>query len=588
MLTQTHHILTSFGIQNVSGRGLASTFQDIHRLQVTNVILSFNLQVQSSFNSLLPHRQFRSDPRVPKSTYIWADLPPSHQPPYHTNIHLDNMSWPSPMAQAMLSHPADQEYFDNKMSNATFSGHWKASLNPMEGQEGITPYLRQQEFDKASIVLDENNESPDTELIFDDCQDAYDWRCRLRLVNPQSASDPTIPRSTEQRKAAVKLVFKAYKSVALATDNPGMLKAFEEQKHDNRHVETICWTIVEGCIDRCDRGPLLNAYEPEKAKNTASIKTFAERLDAIVESLSHQKTICKHLLDAPYLNRFLDDPVGSKQRVESNRKLNKRKGGVMDVGKKALGMSGRKGRPPGVKKSEVGSGDEGDEYGSENQEFQGESSGISSPFRTPDQPISRGLDYSGPPSIGMSRLHSAEQYRNQSPTPAGRRQRAGTANSLSSLRSGTPQSPYVQQYGSPTGTTLNGDLGHQLPSMSMLPGSMVDPALSSYTTNYAYGMDQTSDSMIPYDIANVSTLFLPGPIFTNLGQQNPYTPHLSSAYPTSYATGPTSAPFQLSDQYTGSQSGLPSDLSGGSNDDNGSDDEWVPNPSRKRRRPQQY
>ena len=412
------------------------------------------------------------------------------------------------MTEGLLSYSTNQEHFDNQMSTPNFSEHWKAALNPMEGQEGVTPYLRQQEFEKAVVVLDKHKENVDTELIFDNCQDAYTWRARLRTVNPQAAADSTIPRTPEQKKAAVKLVFKAYKSVALATDNPGMLKAFEEQKHDNRHVETICWSIVEGCIDRCDRGPLLNAYEPEKAKNTASIKTFAERLDAIVESLSRQKTICKHLLDAPYLNRFLDDPVGAKQRVESNRKLNKRKGGVMDVGKKALGMSGRKGRPRGDKTSDAGSDDEGENYGSENQEFRDESSGISSPFRTPDQPISRGIDHSGPPSIGMSRLHSVDRFRNQSPTPPCRRQRAGTGNSLSSLTSGTPQSPYVQQYGSPAATTPNSGLGPQLPSMNMLPSSMLDPALSSYNSNCTHGMRQSGGSMNPYDLSvRTVTLF---------------------------------------------------------------------------------
>lgn len=70
-----------------------------------------------------------------------------------------------------------------------------------------------------------------------------------------------------------------------------------------------------------------------------------------------------------------------------------------------------------------------------------------------------------------------------------------------------------------------------------------------------------------------------------------YTSRPGSNYQELYTAGPTSAPFQLSDQYPGSpqnQNGMPtfsSGGSGGSNDDsNGSDDEYVPNPSRKRRR----
>lgn len=423
-------------------------------------------------------------------------------------MQLDSMTWLPLMTDSSLTYPTDQEHFDDQMSAPQFLGHWKADLHPMEGQEGVTPYLRQKEFEKAVVALDQQNEKIDTELIFGSCQDAYNWRARLRTISIQATSDLTVPRNPEQKKAAVKLVFKAYKSVALATDNPGMLKAFEEQKHDNRHVETICWSIVEGCIDRCDRGPLLNAYEPEKAKNTASIKTFAERLDAIVESLSRQKTICKHLLDAPYLNRFLDDPVGAKQRVESNRKLNKRKGGVMDVGKKALGMSGRKGRPRGEKTPDVGSDDEGENYGSENQDYPGQLSSISSPFRTPDQPISRGIDHSGPPGLGTSRLHSVDTFRNQSPTPPSRRQRAGTANSLSSFASRNSQSPYLAHYGDPAPLTPDTIIARtQLPPMNVLPSSMLDPALSPYGSNYPYGMHQSGNSMNPYDV-NVSTVTL--------------------------------------------------------------------------------
>lgn len=255
----------------------------------------------------------------------------------------------------------------------------------------------------------------------------------------------------------------------------------------------------------------------------------------------------------------------------------------MDIGKKALGMKGRKGRPPSQKKSDAGSDDEMDADGSENQDFQGDSSSISSPFQTPDQPISRGSDYSGLPSISMNRLHSADRYRNQSPTPASRRKRAGTSNSLLSLRSETPQSPYIQQYAGPAGAISNNGLSRQLPLMSMLPGSMVDPALSSYSTSYSYSTVQTSDPTSSYDVVSASDPHS-WPTQTDPDKQNPYTSRLSSAYQTPYATGPTSAPFQFSDQYAGSPSELQDDFSDGSNDGTGSDDEWVPNPDRKRRR----
>lgn len=350
----------------------------------------------------------------------------------------------------------------------------------------------------------------DTELIFDNVQASFAWRVQTRVLNEQTSNDRTLPKTIEQKKAAVKLVFKAFKSIALATDNPGMLKAFGEQKHDNRHVETICWTVVEGCIDRCLKGPLVNAYEPEKAKNTASIKTFAARLDAIVESLSRQKTICKHLLDAPYLNKFLDDPVGSRQRVESNRKLNKKKGGMMEIGKNAMGLTGKKGRPRGQKSLEADGDDEAEEYSSGTLGFQGDSSDVSSPFQTPDRPIRRANNYSAPPRIGVGPLNSGDRFRNETPTPPRRRRRAATSTALPPMRTPATPTPYGEEYDNAVFTDPNHGQQHPLAPMSTMQDSMVDPALYSYSSTNGYGqMGQTSAPMNSFEVAaNVSLPFL--------------------------------------------------------------------------------
>ena len=554
----TPHTELPFNIQQSCAPYYMSTFQGIHKLTHNNGILSFNHQAESSFNTLLPHRQCDSDFRAPESNYKSAPRRPSPTSSYQTFIQREDMPWPpatnqsrfsdlgdltgedypgsfSSMPQGELPHlpyqafpayastmpqtePADlesEEYIDGQVSAPNTSGHWKASVNPEEGREGTTPYLHQREFEKAEDVLDETNDEVDTELMFNNFQEAVGWRSRTRSTNPVSAADPTIPRTMQQRKAAVKLVFKAYKSTAIATDNPGMLKAFEEEKHDNRQVETICWSIVEGCIDRCIRGPLLNAYEPEKAKNNPSIKTFAERLDAMVISLSRQKTICKHLLDAPYLNRFIDDPVGSRQRVESNRKLNKKKGGVMDLGKKALGMAGKIGKANGNKSSDAVSADEADEYQSESQEFPGESSGISSPFKTPDQPMRQGNVSTDRVSKNADRLYSAEQNGYETPTPSRRRHRAGATNTQTPLRrQSAPYSP-SQQYGSAEEMSPNLGLGISIPSMGMTPSTYVDPNLHMYASpaqynaspfnpsRTQYGEEQNFGPMMSYDNAAV-------------------------------------------------------------------------------------
>ncbi|KAF7512231.1 hypothetical protein GJ744_002393 [Endocarpon pusillum] len=507
------------------------------------------------------------------ATEGFAGIPSTMSQSGASHLAYDNsVHYPQTMAENEGLNFEDGGYVDGEASAPNSLAYWKASLHPAEGEEGLTPYLNQQEFEKAEEILDEDNEDVDDELIFSSFQEATSWRSRTRSVNPQSSADPTIPRTLKHKKAAVKLVFKAYKSTVLATDNPGMLKAFQEQKHDNRQVETICWSIVEGCIDRCDRGPLLNAYEPDKAKNNPSIRTFADRLDAIVESLSHQKTICKHLLDAPYLNRFIDDPVGSKQRVESNRKLNRKKGGVMDVGKKALGLTGRKGRP---RVSDAGSDDEADEYKSESQEFRGESSGISSPFKTPDQSILAANSTGGPPSIGLNPLYSAERFHSETPTPSNRR-RAGTTASQTSLRPRALRSQSTQNFGGPGDMSPNIGRGMALSSMSTLPGPMIDPNMAVYSAQLPYGYQSS------YNMANNFTAMNPMNSFENAS--NFHATRMNNGYDTDLLNRPTSAPRQVPGHFQQTEIEYVPEASGGSNDSDDSDDEYRPGPSRKRRR----
>ncbi|KAL2004003.1 hypothetical protein VTN02DRAFT_1066 [Thermoascus thermophilus] len=146
--------------------------------------------------------------------------------------------------------------------------------------------------------------------------------------------DPTIPHAIEQKRAIVRTLCKAMKSVDLAEDNPGMVRPFAERKYSDTRIEIACWNILEFCIERHTTGPLLAAYDV-KPKHSGDFPTFRQRIERIIEGLL--KTICKHLLDPFYLLTFIDDPVGCQKRVVANKKLNKRKGEVMIAGKHALG-----------------------------------------------------------------------------------------------------------------------------------------------------------------------------------------------------------------------------------------------------------
>ena len=212
------------------------------------------------------------------------------------------------------------------------SQYWKPSLNAPPGREGETPYLTLNDFESAEELLDPYNDQIDSATLFNSLQESVRWRSQ-QVVENKPGYDETIPRSLHTKKACVKLLFKAWKSTESATDNPAMKKPFEEERHDNARVECLCWMLLEALIRRSEQGPLLIAYDPTKAKDNPTIDSFAVRFDEVIISLREQKTICKHLLDAPYINTFVDDPVRARNRVASNRDLNKKKGDTMSLGK---------------------------------------------------------------------------------------------------------------------------------------------------------------------------------------------------------------------------------------------------------------
>ena len=226
-------------------------------------------------------------------------------------------------------------------SETSSSDLWAANVNEA-GVESETPYRNLSTFESVDELLDMDDHAIDSATLFDSLQESCNWR-DMQMV-PEEAQpeyDETIPRTLIHKKACVKLLFKAWKSIGAAEDNEGIIKPFEQERHDNARVECLCWMLLEALIRRCEKGPLLIAYDPVKSKDTPGLPTFAERFDEVIISLAQQKTICKHLFDAPYINTFVDDPVRSRSRVASNRQLNKKKGTIMAEGKKGLNMDSK-------------------------------------------------------------------------------------------------------------------------------------------------------------------------------------------------------------------------------------------------------
>ena len=121
---------------------------------------------------------------------------------------------------------------------------WAASAMPTDQvvDDGRTPYTGVDTFPTAVACLDSHDPSVDTNTQFDSFQEAMGWRCLL--AKDVATPDDTIPRTVDQKKALVKVIFVAFKSTAKASDNEAMLKPFVEQRHDNKRVEVLCWSML--------------------------------------------------------------------------------------------------------------------------------------------------------------------------------------------------------------------------------------------------------------------------------------------------------------------------------------------------------
>lgn len=208
-------------------------------------------------------------------------------------------------------------------------------LSIRRGEEGITPYNNLQITERAKDMMSDHDQQIDRATLFESPLEAAEYR-RILSIHSQ-IHDHTIPSTTLQKKACVKLLFKAFKSTYDAADNQGVLKAFDEHRHDNRLVECLCWELLQNIILRCDSStPLGNSYDPTKAKHNLGIITFEQRFNAVLEALAGSKSMCKHLFDIPFLYHVVDDPVRIFSRIDSNRKLNKQKGEAMKLGKSLI------------------------------------------------------------------------------------------------------------------------------------------------------------------------------------------------------------------------------------------------------------
>ncbi|PYH34195.1 uncharacterized protein BO87DRAFT_436064 [Aspergillus neoniger CBS 115656] len=226
--------------------------------------------------------------------------------------------------------PSDGHYAPSGQGEATFP-------IDISGQPVMTAQAPVHNPQPSPVSLMDQLMNPEAYNI--DCGTLYSSVEEARAARPVQdgvREDSTLPTNDLQKQAIVRALTKAMLSFKNAEDNPGMIKPFKEGKYSAERVECVCWEILDCVITRQISGSLLAAHGL-KRKITSDLLTFAERMTKVLDCLETQKTICKHLLDAPYMHQFVDDPQAAQKRVIANKTLNKRKGEVMNAGKQVLG-----------------------------------------------------------------------------------------------------------------------------------------------------------------------------------------------------------------------------------------------------------
>ena len=219
-----------------------------------------------------------------------------------------------------------------------------------KAQRGQSGYLNIQLSDLPTSASLLGNPNADSHTVFDSQLEAKTYRDRLLPM--KNAVDQTIPTTLVDRKAHVKALFMAFKMVPDECDERETIKApYINETHDNCLAEALCWKLLELCIRRSQVSVnLVESAEPEKYKFKKCFdKNFAERFDLLLDGMARSKSLCKHLNDANYMLKVVDDPITNAQRIESNRVLNAQKAAVMKRGKEAVAAEEEQGRGKRVK-----------------------------------------------------------------------------------------------------------------------------------------------------------------------------------------------------------------------------------------------
>ncbi|KAL9104560.1 MAG: hypothetical protein Q9163_000534 [Psora crenata] len=149
----------------------------------------------------------------------------------------------------------------------------------------------------------------------------------FQLANPPRRQTTAVARqNANQDKILVSCLVTAMRDMDETEDNPGMLDTWLR--------------IMKEKVGKIEKEIMYKAHgqkpEPLGEKRPIYVyESFKQRFDAT------QKTVCKHLLEDPYVYQVVDDPMHALRRVRNNRRVNQQKKEAIDEGRKRLGLKGQ-------------------------------------------------------------------------------------------------------------------------------------------------------------------------------------------------------------------------------------------------------
>ncbi|QSZ34410.1 hypothetical protein DSL72_006002 [Monilinia vaccinii-corymbosi] len=111
---------------------------------------------------------------------------------------------------------------------------------------------------------------------------------------------------------------------------------FQQGRYPAWAIEEVCWEIFEKARIAQMDVRLLDIFHDAKFEGISIHATFGHRWTAIVDACARSKALCKMLLDAPYLERFVSHPQAELKMKLNNKKINAQRDEQNEIGRTFL------------------------------------------------------------------------------------------------------------------------------------------------------------------------------------------------------------------------------------------------------------